>query len=84
MSAVAQPTGLRFHGFGGLGAIVLFAVGVAAIVIGALVLADGILDYLNTATVFLGSIGWWINVAIGAVVIAAGAVLVGFSRRVHW
>lgn len=84
MTAVAQPTGYRFHGFGGVGAIVLFAAGVAAVVIGALVLADGILDYLNIATVFLGSVGWWINVAVGAVVVAGGAVLVGFSRRVHW
>ncbi len=84
MTAVAQPTALRYRGFGGVGAIVLFAVGVAAVVLGALVLADGILDYLNTATVFLGSMGWWINVAVGAVVVAAGAILIGFSRRVHW
>ncbi len=84
MSAVARPSELRFRGFGGLGAIGLFAAGVAAVVIGALVLADGILNYLNTATVFLGSTDWWINAAVGVVAIVAGAVLVVYSRRVHW
>lgn len=84
MSAVARTTSVRYHGFGGLGGIALFAGGVAAVVIGALVLVDGILDWQNIATVFFGSMGWWINIVTGAVVIAAGALLVGFSRRVHW
>ncbi len=84
MSAVARPTGHQIYGFGGAGAIVLFAAGVAAVVVGALVVVDGVLDYLNIATVFLGSAGWWLNILVGAVVVAAGGLLVGFSRRVHW
>ncbi len=84
MSAVTQTAVVRTrYGFGGPGAIALFVLGVAGIVIGALVLADGILDYTGNTTVFLGSAGWWVNVVVGAVVIAASALAVGLSRRIR-
>jgi hypothetical protein len=67
----------------------VFAAGVIAAVVGALVLADGALAYysanalttnLNAATLLFGNIAAWISVAIGAAVAAAGGALVGYSR----
>lgn len=83
-AAAATPRIRAPYGFGGPGAIALFVVGLAAVVLGALVLADGVLDYAGNATVFLGSVGWSVNLALGVVAVAAGAVVIALSRRVSW
>lgn len=93
MSAVAYGTRPGYLGFGGVTRVVGFAIGVAAIVLGALILADGILEnlavsgmpsYLNVATLIFGNLVWWVDVVVGAVVVAAGALLVAVSRYVRW
>ncbi len=82
-----------YLGFGGWARVVGFVLGVAAIVVGALILADGILEYasvsgmpsyLNVATVLFGNLVWWLDVVIGAVLAGVGAVVSGLSRYLRW
>ena len=89
MTASAVGTRVGYLGFGDLTRVVGFAIGVAAIVLGALILADGILEfasvsgmpsYLNAQTLIFGNLVWWVDVVVGAVLVGLGAVLSGFSR----
>ncbi len=93
MSAVAFGTRRGYLGFGGWARVTGFVLGVVGIVVGALVLADGILEYatvsgmpsyLNVATDLFGNRVWWTDVAIGAVLVGVGAVLGFVSRYVRW
>ena len=89
MTASAFGSHREYLGFGDLTRVVGFAIGVAAIVLGALILADGILEYasvsglpsyLNAQTLMFGNLAWWIDVTVGAVVVAAGGLLAGVAR----
>ncbi len=90
MPAEAYGTGrIRYHGFDGIWGVTAFALGVAAVVLGALVLADGILayasvtgmpSYLNVATVIFGNLVWWVDIAIGVGLAAVGGAAIWLSR----
>ena len=89
MSATATGTALRYHGFDGAWELGAFVVALAAIVIGALMLADGVLEYLavsgmpsylNSGTLIFGNLVWWVDVATGAVLAAAGGVVALLAR----
>ncbi len=93
MSTVSFGTRQGYYGFGGWTRVIGFVLGVAALVLGALILADGILEYvsvsgmpsyLNVATLLFGNLVWWIDMVIGAVLAAVGAAAVGVSRYVRW
>ena len=89
MSATTVGTGVRYRGFDGVWELGVFVVGVAVAVVGALILADGVLEYLaiagmpsylNAGTLIFGNLVWWIDVAAGAVLVAAGGLLAGLAR----
>ncbi len=93
MSTVGFGTRPGYLGFGGWARVTGFAFRVVGIVVGALVLADGLLEYatvsglpsyLNVATDLFGNLVWWADVAIGAVVVALAASLAFVSRYLRW
>ncbi len=93
MSTVALGTRPGYLGFGGAARVIAFVAGVVVIVLGALILADGILEYLsvsgmpsylNLGTVIFGNLVWWVDVVVGAVMVGLGALLAGFSRYLRW
>lgn len=66
--------------FGGPAALGVFLAGLAALVVGAVVLADGVVGLAGQGTVLFGGIDAVYRTSVGFMALVVGALLLAYSR----